>query len=238
MPQLFLKRSNAIARASLGFVATLPIVAVGIAYALNDSAFVTFQEVPREQPVQFSHEHHVRILGIDCRYCHATVETLAHAGMPTTHTCMSCHSQIWREAEELEPVRRSYRENQPLRWTRVYDLPDFTFFDHSIHVHRGVGCSTCHGQIDRMPLTWLSQPLHMQWCLDCHRDPTPHLRPRDQVFNMSWGQERQPAGHANESSERRAPHEVKGLSQENENERSLLSGSPVGSLTHCYVCHR
>ena len=138
------------------------------------------------QPVPFSHRHHVSGLGLDCRYCHTTVEISQNAGMPPTETCMTCHSQIWTNAAMLAPVRQSLAEQKPLRWTRVYTLPDYVYFDHSIHIAKGVGCTECHGPIGDMPLTRKATTLYMSWCLACHRDPAPHLRPRDQVFNPHW----------------------------------------------------
>jgi cytochrome c7-like protein len=139
-----------------------------------------------EQPVPFSHKHHVSGLGLDCRYCHTMVEKSSNAGMPSTAICMTCHSQIWTNAAMLAPDRRSLAENVPIRWTRVYQLPDYVFFDHSIHVAKGVGCTECHGPIGDMPLTWKAQDLYMSWCLSCHRDPAPHLRPEEAVFNVHW----------------------------------------------------
>jgi len=139
---------------------------------------------PVAQPIPFSHKHHVGDDGIDCRYCHTTVETSRHAGMPSTHTCLTCHSQLFRDAPILQPLRASERTGEPIRWRRVHDLPDFVFFDHSAHIAKGVACVECHGRIDQMPITWRAQPLQMQWCLACHRDPLPHLRPHDQVFAM------------------------------------------------------
>jgi len=147
---------------------------------------VTGAFVPREQPVQFSHKHHVGDDGIDCRYCHTTVEVAASAGLPPTKTCMNCHSQLFSTSPYLEPVRASWKNNQPLRWTRVHDLPDFVYFDHSIHVKKGVGCSTCHGRVDLMPAIWQVNSLQMEWCIACHREPEKFVRPRDQVFNMEW----------------------------------------------------
>jgi hypothetical protein len=138
------------------------------------------------QPVPFSHKHHVSGLGLDCRYCHTTVEVSSNAGMPPTHTCMTCHSQIWTNAELLAPVRQSLADGKPLRWTRVYTLPDYVYFDHSIHIAKGVGCTECHGPIGDMPMTWKATTLQMSWCLSCHRDPKSHLRPRDQVFDPHW----------------------------------------------------
>jgi hypothetical protein len=142
--------------------------------------------VPQVQPVPFSHEHHVGGLGIDCRYCHTTVETSSVAGVPATEICMNCHKQIWSRSGMLEPVRASFRTGEPLRWNRVYDLAGFVYFDHSIHVHKGVGCVTCHGRVDTMPLLWRANALQMGWCLDCHREPWRHLRPREAVFSMDW----------------------------------------------------
>jgi hypothetical protein len=138
------------------------------------------------QPVPFSHRHHVSGLGLDCRYCHTTVEISQNAGIPATETCMTCHSQIWTNASILAPVRQSLAEGKPLRWTRVYTLPDYVYFDHSIHIAKGVGCTECHGPIGDMALTWKATSLYMSWCLDCHRNPAPHLRPQDQVFNPHW----------------------------------------------------
>ena len=134
---------------------------------------------PVEQQVPFRHKHHVADVGIDCRYCHASVEQSAFAGLPPTHTCMTCHSQLFTDQPMLAPVIRSFESGNPMRWNRVHDLPDFVYFDHSIHVAKGVGCTTCHGAIDRMPLTWRTAPLQMQWCLDCHRAPQKYLRPRE-----------------------------------------------------------
>jgi hypothetical protein len=150
------------------------------------SSYATGQGEVVVQPVPFSHEHHVGQLGIDCRYCHTSVEHSSFAGIPPTKTCMNCHSQIWVGSEMLKPVRDSYRDNVSIRWQRVHNLPGFVYFDHSIHVHKGVGCFECHGRVDRMPLTYQAHSLLMEWCLDCHRNPAPHLRPREEVFNMAW----------------------------------------------------
>lgn len=150
------------------------------------SSYLTGRYVEKQQPVQFSHKHHVGDDGIDCRYCHQTVETTASAGMPSTQTCMNCHSQIWADSPYLEPVRASWRENKPIEWERVHDLPEFAYFDHSIHVAKGVGCSTCHGQIDNMPAVFQENTLQMEWCLACHREPEKFIRPKSEVFNMDW----------------------------------------------------
>ena len=145
------------------------------------------------QPVPFSHQHHVGDLGIDCRYCHTAVEKSSYAGMPPTETCMNCHSQIWVGSDMLAPVRESYRTDQSLHWQRIYNLPGFVYFDHSIHIHKGIGCTTCHGRIDEMPITFQMPSLLMEWCLDCHRHPEPNLRPPGEIFNVKW----QAAGQSN-----------------------------------------
>jgi hypothetical protein len=150
------------------------------------SPYTTQVDVAREQPVPFSHQHHVQGLGIDCRHCHVYAEESASAGIPPTKTCMGCHSMVCPDSEVLAPVRESYASDRPIPWTRVHDLPDFAYFDHSIHVAKGVGCTTCHGQVDEMPLMWRAASLDMAWCLDCHRDPAATVRPRDRIFDVDW----------------------------------------------------
>lgn len=191
-------------------------LAVWAGYLLVRSPYETMQNVPREQPVPFSHEHHVGGLGIDCRYCHTTVEKSAFANIPATKICMNCHQQMWASSPMLEPVRESYRTGKSIEWTRVNDLPDFVYFNHSIHVHEGIGCATCHGRVDRMPLMWQAEPLTMEWCLDCHRHPERYVRPRSEVFNMAY---RAPADQ-----------EVFG--------RKLVAEYHIQSLTSCSTCHR
>jgi hypothetical protein len=139
---------------------------------------------PIAQPIPFSHKHHVGDDGLDCRYCHATVEEQSFAGMPSAHVCLSCHSQLFKNEAVLAPLRRSAATGQPIQWVRLHKLPDFVYFDHSVHVHKGVACIECHGRLDQMPLTWRTAPLSMRWCLACHRDPTPHLHPPSEVFAM------------------------------------------------------
>ena len=150
------------------------------------SSYLTGTFLEKQQPVQFSHKHHVGDDGIDCRYCHTTVETTATAGFPTTQTCMNCHSQLFADSPYLEPVRASFRDNKPIEWVRVHDLPEFTYFNHSIHVAKGVGCSTCHGQIDNMPAVYQQNTLQMEWCLACHREPEKFIRPKSEIYNMDW----------------------------------------------------
>jgi len=184
--QIFHRSSNAIARASiLGAVFLLSGVLWGV-LELDRTPYITYEKVVRPQPVPFSHEHHVAAIGIDCRYCHTSVENSNYAGIPPTKTCMNCHSQIWTNAAILEPVRESFRTGKSLEWTRVNDLPDYVYFNHSIHINKGVGCNTCHGEVDRMPLMYNNASLRMEWCLNCHRAPDKYLRPRDQVFNMRY----------------------------------------------------
>jgi hypothetical protein len=171
------------------------------------------------QPIQFSHAHHVGGMGLDCRYCHTSVEESAFANIPPTKTCMNCHSQIWNNAPILEPVRASFRDNTPLQWTRVHDLPDFVYFNHGIHVRQGVGCATCHGPVQQMPLMYQQATLMMNWCLDCHRNPAKYVRPRDQVFNMTWER----------------PADDPGLGARLVEEYKIGS---VEQLTSCSTCHR
>jgi hypothetical protein len=183
MAQIFHRSTNLISRVSI-YGAVVIIAALGYAaYTIAMSSWYTDQNDTREQPVPFSHRHHAGELGIDCRYCHTTVEKSSFAGVPPTQTCMTCHSQIWTNAAMLEPVRASYRDDTSLAWTRVNALPDFVYFDHSIHVAKGIGCTTCHGQIAQMPLTYRAGTLYMSWCLDCHRQPEKYIRKKSEVFN-------------------------------------------------------
>ena len=155
------------------------------AWDYSSSSYVTGVGMVQSQVVPFSHQHHVQDANIDCRYCHTSVEDGPVAGLPPTHTCMTCHSQLWTGAEPLAPVRASLASGRPIRWRRVALLPDYVAFDHSIHIDRGVGCVECHGRVDKMPLTWRARPFQMQFCLDCHRDPAPRLRPHTLVTQMA-----------------------------------------------------
>jgi hypothetical protein len=218
MAQIFHPSFNTIAKASIfGAILFVGVVA-WLAYAIQASPYMTEAGVIRSQPVPFSHEHHVTGLGIDCRYCHTTVEKSAFAGIPPTKTCMTCHSQIWTNAQMLQPVRDSWNKDQPLTWTRVHNLPDFVYFDHSIHVAKGVGCATCHGPVNKMPLMYQNATLLMEWCLDCHRDPAKNLRPKDQVFIMNYEQ----------------PKNQRELGERLVKEYRVHTSQ----LTNCYVCHR
>ena len=218
MAQVFPRSANWASKASI--LAALLIVAsmLGVVLNINRIDYVSMVGVAIDQPVHFSHKHHVTGMGIDCRYCHTTVEVSAFAGVPPTETCMTCHSQIWTEAPILEPVRASFRDNKAIEWNRVHDLPDFVYFNHSIHVSQGIGCQSCHGQVDQMPLMKKAHTLNMEWCLDCHRDPAQFIRPRDQVFNMNY--------------EYPANQETLG--------KSLVADYDVqtSQLTNCSICHR
>jgi hypothetical protein len=186
MAQIFPSSANTIARVVIfGGVLFLCVLSVAVP-VVSRSPWKTEQYVVREQPVPFSHQHHVAGLGLDCRFCHTSVEQSEFAGVPSTKVCMTCHSQIWTNADLLLPVRQSWRDNTPIEWNRVHDLAGYVYFNHSIHVQKGVGCSTCHGRVQDMPLMYQAQSLQMRWCLECHRDPRKYLRPRDQVFNMDW----------------------------------------------------
>ena len=216
MPQIFHRSTNTISRVSVFGGAVVVVVLVATLAAINRSSYVTEVRVARNQPVQFSHKHHVSDDGIDCRYCHTSVEQSSFAGIPSTKICMSCHTQIWAESPILEPVRESFRTGKSLVWTRVHNLPGFVYFDHSIHVHKGVGCVTCHGRVDQMPLMWREHSLYMEWCLECHRNPERFVRPREHVFSMDW----QP------------PSDQIALGQ------ILVRQYKIERLTSCSVCHR
>ena len=186
MAQIFPESANWAAKASILAGLLLAATVLGILLNINRIHYVNRVNIALDQPVPFSHKHHVTGLGIDCRYCHTSVEHGAFAGIPPTETCMTCHSQIWTEAPNLEPVRTSWRENKPIEWNKVHDLPDFVYFDHSIHLAKGVGCQTCHGQVDQMPLMWKVNSLNMEWCIECHKNPEKFVRPKEQVFSMTY----------------------------------------------------
>jgi hypothetical protein len=216
MSQIFHRSANTLSKVSIFGAIFFLAGALGLIMALGRSGWVTRAHVAREQPIQFSHERHVAGNGIDCRYCHTSVEDSAFAGIPPTKTCLNCHSEIFANSPFLEPVRASFRNNTAIAWTRVHDLPDFVYFNHSIHVKKGVGCTTCHGQVDRMPLMWQEQSLQMEWCLDCHRDPERFVRPRDAVFSVSY---QPPANQA-------------------ELGRRLVAEYEIQKLTSCSTCHQ
>ena len=217
MPQIFKASSNSLARTSL----ILGVVAIGglavvLFQLIANSSYATRQGEAREQPIPFSHAHHVGSMGIDCRYCHTGVDNSPHATVPPTKTCMNCHSQIWIDSPTLQPVRDSFQTNESIKWTKVNDLPDFVYFNHSIHIKKGVGCETCHGRIDTMPIVYQQANLQMRWCLDCHRNPEKYVRPRELVTKMGY-----------EPSE---PQEVIGA--------RLVKEYNIQKLETCWTCHR
>ncbi len=220
MGQIFHRGANNIAKASI-FVALLCGGLAFYAYTqIARSSYLTNQGLERPQPVQFSHKHHVGDDGIDCRYCHTSVETSASAGMPPTQTCMNCHTQIWADSPYLEPVRASYRDNKPIEWVRVHDLPEFAYFNHSIHVAKGVGCASCHGDISNMASVYQEKTLQMEWCLSCHRDPGPNIRPQSEIFNTSWNKD-----DITQEQEKEVAEKIK-----------KLRGKDF--MTSCSTCHR
>ena len=217
MAQVFPRGANFIAKASIIGIVFLLCAIIGLAYTFDRGAWNTDVAVVKPQPVPFSHKHHVTDDGIDCRYCHTSVETSSFAGLPATEICMSCHSQIWANATLLEPVRMSFRTDQSIAWTRVHSLPQFVYFNHSIHLKKGIGCATCHGRVDEMPLMFRVNTLLMDWCVECHRNPEKYIRPREEVFNMAY---EPPADQLT----RLGPE--------------LVKRYHVQKLDDCYTCHR
>ena len=216
MTQIFRPYADTVVRVVLVAILVVPFFAIGIGYWTMRSEYITDENITLEQPVPFSHEHHVSGLGIDCRYCHSGVEQSTVAGVPPTHTCMTCHTQLYTQAKMLEPVRRSLAENKPIQWNKVNRLPDYAYFDHSIHIAKGVGCTTCHGQVAEMPLTWKANTLYMEWCLDCHRAPEKYVRPKSEVFDPGY------------------------VTPANQLELGarLVKEYKIHSLTNCSTCHR
>ena len=212
--QVFHRSANALARLSI--IGGLILVGLlgAAAWFWYNSPLVRTRQNALEQPVPFSHQHHVAGLGIDCRYCHTSVEESSFAGMPATQICMNCHSQIWTNAEMLEPVRASFRDDVPLEWNRVHRLADFVKFNHSIHVNKGIGCVTCHGRVDQMPLMYQENTLTMSWCLECHRNPEKFIRPKDKVYEIAWEPENQ-----------------------TEMGPALVEEYGIRKLQHCSTCH-
>ncbi len=216
MPQYFSTSANTLFRVAILGVVSGVVGVAALSFLVVRSPYETMQNVPREQPVPFSHEHHVGGLGLDCRYCHTSVENSSFANIPATKICMNCHSEMWATTPALEPVRESYRSGRSIEWTRVNDLPEFVYFNHSIHVNKGFGCSTCHGRVDKMPLTWQAQSLTMKWCLQCHENPENYVRPRAEVFNMNYAP---------------PPNQVTIGKQ-------LVKAYHIQSLISCDTCHR
>jgi hypothetical protein len=219
MSQIFHPSTNTLSRVSIFGALFLIGGVLYLMAAFTRSDYNTEVNVALDQPIQFSHKHHVADAGIDCRYCHTTVEKTASAGFPPTKTCMGCHAQLWSTAAFLEPVRASWKTEQPLKWRRVHDLPDYVYFNHSIHVTKGIGCSSCHGRVDQMPLMMKVNTLQMEWCLACHRNPEAHLRPKEEIFNMAW---EPPSNQLEEGKKLRAEYRIRS--------NALLQS--------CSTCHR
>ena len=217
-PQVFLPRANLFYRAVLLGLPVLAVVGGYVWYQIYRSPIVTDVRMPIGQPVMFSHRHHSGELKIDCRYCHTSVEKASYAGVPPTQTCMTCHSQLFKDSPLLQPVRDSAANNTPIAWNRVHLLPDYVYYNHAVHVNKGVGCSTCHGQVNEMPLTWKSSTLFMQWCLGCHRAPEKSQRPLSQIYSMDWKPVPEQERVGKELAEKH--------------------GLDVQHLTNCSVCHR
>src|SRR5450432_4825468 len=219
MPQIFQHSTNALAKATIFGAVFILLAALWVGAQISRSSWNTGQWVERQQPVQFSHKHHVGDDGIDCRYCHTGVETSAYAGIPPTKTCMNCHSVLFNNVGYLEPVRESYRTEESIHWVKVHRLADYVYFNHSIHVNKGIGCSSCYGAVNEMPLMYQASPLNMSWCVDCHRNPEQNLRPKDQIYNMNW---KAPADQEEAGKKLRVEYNL----------RSTLE------LTSCSTCHR
>ena len=217
MAAIFKPSANIVAASTLLLLLAIGLGGIGWWWLWPRMDYVRHVRWTVTQPVPFSHKHHVACLAIDCRFCHTSVEVSANAGLPPTYTCMTCHSQIWTNAALLAPVRQSLIDDQPIAWHRVTNLPDYVYFNHSIHIAKGVGCSSCHGEVDRMPLTFKAKTLTMQFCLDCHRDPGPQLRPQDQIYNTEWKRTAATPSPA-----------------------TLMTQYHIGgrTLTDCSICHR
>jgi MoCo/4Fe-4S cofactor protein with predicted Tat translocation signal len=243
MPQTFHPAFNTISRVSIFGAVFIVSAAFGVLYAFYRSPYSTEENVAQTQPVPFSHQHHVADIGIDCRYCHTSVEKSSFANVPPTATCMNCHSQLFTEEPILAPVRQSYDDEKPLRWTRVHDLPDYAYFDHSIHLDKGIGCVSCHGEVDRMPLMWRENTLHMDWCLGCHRDPGQHVRPREFLYTMQSREELSESDEFQAYLKREFPDVAEG---DRAGDLDAISGALLEKYgvsqeqpqTHCSVCHR
>jgi Cytochrome c7 and related cytochrome c len=227
MAQLFHPSANTIAKASIFGAIIFGTFVSYLTMGYDRSSWHSGVGERKNQPVPFSHEHHVRGLGIDCRYCHTSVESSHFAGMPSTKTCMTCHSQIWTNAALLQPVRDSWLNNRPIEWQRVHNLPEFVYFNHSIHVAKGIGCSACHGEVDTMPLMYQVNSLQMQWCLECHRNPEKFIRPRTEVYNL----------HYDPTTDKNLPPE---LQNQEALGKKLVADYHIHKeqMTNCSICHR
>lgn len=226
MAQVFHPSSNTITKLILISI-VLGVPALGVALLSINLSYGNSMYIPIEQPIQFSHKHHVGDDGLDCRYCHTSVDKGAFASVPPTETCMTCHSQIWSDSPELKPVYDSYNSGDPIRWKRVHDMPDFVYFNHSIHVDKGVSCVTCHGRVDKMPLTMKVHTMTMSWCLDCHRHPEKYIRPKEKVFDLDW----QPSDMMDETG---LPYTQAKLGAKLVKDYNIM---PAEQLINCSICH-
>ncbi len=239
MAQLFHPAANILAKVSLLGAVAGPLLIIGVCSAVSRSPFNTKVSVPLEQPVPFSHEHHTVELGIDCRYCHTSVEKAASAGFPPTQTCMSCHSQIWTNSPLLEPVRESYRTGVPLKWNKVHVVPDFVYFNHSIHVNRGLNCNICHGPIQKEMIAYKGKAFFMAWCLECHRNPEKYVRPREEVFGLYARYQRKEPLSAHEQSLAEGTTYVRAEDQAEVGPRLVKEYHiKKAELADCWICHR
>ncbi len=185
--QLFTPGANTFARLSAVAGGLIAALVIGYLLVRMHSPYTKAPVgIAVTQPVRFSHQLHAGQLNLDCRYCHTSVEKSAYAGIPDTQTCMTCHSQVARYSKLLEPVRNSYANNTRITWNSVHALAQHVYFNHSIHVNKGIGCETCHGRVDEMPIVWRAQVMTMKWCLDCHKDPSRYIRPTTAVYTFGW----------------------------------------------------
>ena len=238
MAQIFHPSFNTLSRASLVGAIIVPALLVMGGTWISRSSYNTKVNIPLEQPIPFSHEHHAVELGIDCRYCHNGVEKSASAGYPSTQTCMSCHSQIWTQSPLLEPLRESWRTKTPLKWNRVNAVPDFVYFPHNIHINRGISCNNCHGPIQKMQLVYKAQPFQMRWCLNCHRNVENYVNKKEAVWDLYRDYQ---TGKVTPEEETLAEGETYHRNAEElETGRQLVKQLHVQKkqLTDCYTCHR
>lgn len=243
MAQVFPRISNSLARLLIAGIVLSVLGAIGLLYAVYRSPYMNRMGIPPEQPIPFSHKHHVQQLGIDCRFCHTNVEDSSFAGIPTAKTCMTCHSQMWTNAQVLEPVREAFRTNRPVPWVRVHHLPEFVYFNHSIHIAKGVACTTCHGPVDHMEMIAQHSTLWMSWCLECHRHPERFIGPKAMVFKSSWITPHiQDLNQGIELAKAELPaDEAQGLNTPEDIRKALVKHRKIPNAmtqSECYVCHR
>lgn len=225
MPQIFHKNINYQVKTALAALILFSGASFGAAFLWYKSGLVSGQGSHVVQPVQFTHEHHVSGLGLDCRYCHFGVERSSHAQVPPTKVCMTCHSQMYTQEDMLEPVRESWKSDTPIEWVRVHNLSDFVYFNHSAHINKGIGCAECHGRVDQMGLVYQAESLHMAWCLQCHFEPETRVRPKDQVTNMAYEHPK-------------SPNDKLPVGDQQLTQAELAEHYHVQSKVSCSTCHR